>query len=402
MPISLAARGIREPSQSRLRVVVFLAAMLLLVSPAHANVGTPLIWSGILHLTVGNLFLGIAEGVALALLARVRMVRSCLWMILANYVSAWLGLFMLRPLHAAIAEVFGGASINTEKQVLLLMLVAAWLGSILVEMPFAWLAARRSACGAMRLVVSMVVVQSASYLALYAYYRTASSLTLLTETAIDPSLSFVPRRDDAWYYYMRADRSAIERVRLDGSHREHVAPLPATGHYARLVGRSPSAGDRSVTLQLLVIDPDEHVVAEFATGIEGRAVPARLPEELSMWQDLWSEWPAFHEDPSIDHGVDRERDIEIPIELVVRHPEGQLGLALSTPFASWYMDNTIITRDGLVIFDLGQDQVAILEPRTARVGMLARGMGGVLVIEDGASPASPDASHAVDRSGSDE
>ena len=61
-----------------MRTAGVLALILMaLPSAAYANAGTPLMWAAFLHLTAGNLFIGLAEGYALARILR-RPWRACM------------------------------------------------------------------------------------------------------------------------------------------------------------------------------------------------------------------------------------------------------------------------------------------------------------------------------------
>ncbi|MCA9441874.1 MAG: hypothetical protein KC964_13780, partial [Candidatus Omnitrophica bacterium] len=66
-------------------------SLLVYAIPAHANMGTPLMWGTLLHLYIGNAFIGILEGLILAKLGGFGKTKSILTMIAANYVSALWG-----------------------------------------------------------------------------------------------------------------------------------------------------------------------------------------------------------------------------------------------------------------------------------------------------------------------
>lgn len=71
-------------------------AILALVSfpeSAHADAGTPLIWAGMLHLTIGNALIGVVEGLLIAWLFKLPKKRCLLLLIPANYFSTWVGGF---------------------------------------------------------------------------------------------------------------------------------------------------------------------------------------------------------------------------------------------------------------------------------------------------------------------
>ena len=83
--------------QKMKRNVPFLILLTLLAfsSVAQANTGTPLMWATTLHLLVGNLFIGIAEGWLLAKLFKLNRGKTIGLLIAANYVSAWVGNLLL-------------------------------------------------------------------------------------------------------------------------------------------------------------------------------------------------------------------------------------------------------------------------------------------------------------------
>ena len=76
------------------------AALVLIALPsvAQANAGTPLMWAGMLHLFIGNAFIGLLEGILLIKLFKAPKMKAVGLMILANYFSAWIGgLFLHGP-----------------------------------------------------------------------------------------------------------------------------------------------------------------------------------------------------------------------------------------------------------------------------------------------------------------
>src|SRR5689334_573687 len=79
-----------------LRSLVFAGG---LVAPAavQANMGTPLMWAGQLHMAFGNAVIGVLEGCIIARIFKVPSSRAVPTMILANYFSAWIGWLWLIP-----------------------------------------------------------------------------------------------------------------------------------------------------------------------------------------------------------------------------------------------------------------------------------------------------------------
>lgn len=84
------------------RISRFLIAALGLVPcVALADVGTSLVWATGFHMVFGNALLGLLEGWLLAKAFSLRRGRCVALMVLANYSSAWLGMFIVAILRAS-------------------------------------------------------------------------------------------------------------------------------------------------------------------------------------------------------------------------------------------------------------------------------------------------------------
>jgi len=59
----------------------------------------------------------------------------------------------------------------------------------------------------------------------------------------------------------------------------------------------------------------------------------------------------------------------------------KLHLAFETPFAAWYIRNATQLPLGQVVFQLGENQVCILEPETRKVARISSGRGPVVVVQ---------------------
>src|SRR5262245_1918972 len=81
-------------------VIIFglLFGVFLVPAVALANVGTPLMWASAAHMVLGNACIGILEGALLSWFFKVNAYRAIAVMIVANYVSAWIGWAFLLPL----------------------------------------------------------------------------------------------------------------------------------------------------------------------------------------------------------------------------------------------------------------------------------------------------------------
>ena len=77
-------------------------------SAAWANAGTPLMWAGCFYMLVGNALIGVLEGLLIGLVFKVGKRQAVLWMILANYLLAWLGWIAIGIIHNKASWFNGG------------------------------------------------------------------------------------------------------------------------------------------------------------------------------------------------------------------------------------------------------------------------------------------------------
>lgn len=108
-------------------------------STVLANMGTPLMWASMLHLSIGNAIIGVIEGLVIAKVFRVGYGRSVGLLVLANYFSAWVGVSILGTLSSHLQ-----ANLYNFKAILLALVLATYLFTLLAEWPFVALCFRRT------------------------------------------------------------------------------------------------------------------------------------------------------------------------------------------------------------------------------------------------------------------
>lgn len=118
-------------------LLLILALALAFPATASANAGTALLGVVGLHLILGNLCLGVVEGLLLAQFTRCRVWRAVILMIVANYVSAWAG-------YALVGRIKAGADITVENVSpwLAALVPAAFVITVLLEFAFVLFALR--------------------------------------------------------------------------------------------------------------------------------------------------------------------------------------------------------------------------------------------------------------------
>ncbi len=177
----------------------WLPVIVLAFSPAvaYADAGTPLMWASAFHLLIGNAIIGIAEGLILAFLFRLKRAPCVAIMIAANYFSAWVGgVFLISTITASLS-----LDLYNAWRWLWYMVAISYFITLLLEWPFVAFCLRKTDGWFRKSIWGSLVVQSASYLVLFGWYWVASGTSLYTDLAVvQPSAISLPK--DATLYYI--------------------------------------------------------------------------------------------------------------------------------------------------------------------------------------------------------
>jgi len=195
--------------------------ILIACGVAQANIGTGLMVWGMLHLFFGNLWLGIIEGTLLALLFRTPWIRAIPIMIVANYVSAWIGILFVLPhtpeLYAATQSYTG---------TLFLAFALAFVGTVLLEWPFALAAFYGKPQWLKRGAVGNLAVQAATALFLVPFYLYAIANEAMLPEVREVALNDIPLPEGLILFFVGREDGAVHRLRPFEAP-EKVSELPA-------------------------------------------------------------------------------------------------------------------------------------------------------------------------------
>ena len=297
------------------------AALIAAMAPlaAEANAGTPLILSGALHLLFGNFVIGVAEGSLLCYIYPRRASRAAVaFMVVANYLSAWLGYYLLN----AATPVFYWAGLRHLKAALCCAVVVAYLLTVVVEAPFVWLSIRRGGTSLGQVAKASFIVQGASYAAMLLWYSLVSSTSICSAEVVDASAmdlpgGFIVKYQDCGGRWLAGDLRTCEWSE---------APAP---------DRAEEKGEREpLFLQLAV---------------------RTVGETNDVWKCELGFWAA--------EGL---KCRNTKTRRLVR-------FAFETPFAMWSAREATQLPDGKVVFRLGRDQICVADPDKNRIALLARG-----------------------------
>ena len=202
------------------KIILGLLAMLGLLCTALANAGTPLMWGAIGHLALGNIFIGILEGNILRWRNSGKGYQSVALMILANYFSAFCGMFIIGALDALWARNWTLLNLKTN---FFLIVVLLWLATVLLEWPFVWFAMGKELRRWVKALKISFILQSVSYALLVGWYMLCGNHSLLTCKIVSPKEIGIPR--NVCIYYI-ADDDFIYKTHIGKDSPVKIAQLP--------------------------------------------------------------------------------------------------------------------------------------------------------------------------------
>ncbi len=283
--------------------------------PALANGGTALMWTGILHLSIGNLILGYVEAELLSRLYRIPRRRSLIVLILANYASAWVAALLLvgRLSH------YSGITIENVQLWLVICVVLAFVLTLLVEYPFFWILLRQRKESILTALKATLLIHSITYLLLFGWYSVNSQTSFLSQLNQVPATQ-LQLSSGSILHYLTPDETQAFRLDLSGS--------------------NPEAMNRQ----------------EFETLVPLQSFGA-VPKLTKT-----TDWD-FYTNVFAGAGLSGYN----------RTTQARIHLAMETPFAFWTISHATHLAGDFLVFQLGQDQICLLHPETRRIALVARG-----------------------------
>lgn len=363
-------------------ILLLVAANLLgLPTAAVANVGTPLMWAEGLHLLFGNLVIGVVEGVLLARFFRLSAGRSISLMIVANYVSAWVGFvwlneWIVRQLEFDLYNVWF---------FLWVMVGVSYALSLLLEWPFVAGCFRTTTGWFRRSVAASLVVQSISYVLLFSWYWTASRASLYTDMSIvRPTANPAPQ--NVQLYYIGDDGDVHLRDLADGKV-EDVFDLNSSDPEDSLALRPTPTSETLWEIVVLRDSGDFNNPNCIPIGVAfGRD---SVPHKQEGGVETTERGARPGGSPAARLGSARESAWELRAGFWPR--EGLLGVnsrtnsrvhfALEMPFARWAVRHVTLLPADKAVFQLGQRQICLVDLESRKTSLIAFGRGPLVVLK---------------------
>jgi hypothetical protein len=310
-------------------------------------------------------------------------------MVFANYVSAWVGgLLFIRPLTNALPY-----DLYSAWRWVWLMVAAAFVLTLVIEWPFVLLSFRGRPDALRRSLRANLLVQAASYLCLIGWYWLASGTSLYTGMNIVPA-SDVPLPAEVTLFYISLPDGRLREHSLGEGASRPVDASVSKHHNDRLLIRTGPGESRAgqLVLRRETKDHDRPDLVVVKGGLDGQLASANgvLPTEADKTRGSWFN---FGRAEILGEAVQSPWEVWTgfwPFEGLTA-TNGKTGhrahFAFETPFAAWPVRNAIHLPNDVVLFQLGEDQICVMDLTTRKVALLTRGRGPAAYIPHVKMPA---------------
>ena len=361
------------------RNLVAFLMILLLPSFAYANAGTPLMIGTNLHLVFGNFFLGIFEGLLLGFVFGAPKGRAILLLIVANYVSAWLGGMCI--LGAIISHV--SIDIENVRFWFWMLLFLAFLVTLIIEFPFVFFSLWKREHLIRKSIVATLVIHVVSYLLLLGWYLPISHTSMMNDLEVVAAEQMqLPEGYDLYYIspdgktVIQADLYGKTENTFDSTMKDGGELLFAfsneQGKYDLYLCR-PNYGHENEEEEVILEDFSSFVPEELTRVPEAEGVPdgLMLPygrgevpklEATNDWTCRIGFWAG--------EGIWGENEAS---NLRFRY-------AMEIPFLAWSIRCPVLLPGDFIVFQfgrdpfqLGGDQICIIDLQKRQIALIARG-----------------------------
>ncbi len=349
------------------------------IPTALANAGTPLMWASMFHMVFGNAIIGVGEGLLLARTYSCSKRRCVFILILANYLSAWIGYSLLVAPLVAIPDL----SIENIRLWFLLFVFAAFLLTLLIELPFFWMAVRLRKLSFIRVLTATLLIHSVSYSLLFCWSWLVSRTSMMTRLEVVSADELdIPESYDL--YFISRDGHHVLRVPLNSlASPEEILPVTAHDRNDRLAARSRDDSGFDLVIHLASDEIEKQEEKLLIESFSDRApIEPKYSEGYSHhWLGTWS---SFGSVPSIASRPEWEFRTGFwaaeGITATMSSSGREVHFSLETPFAAWATRNAVHLEGDFVLFQLGADQVCVLHPGTRKIALVARGKGPIAAL----------------------
>ena len=403
---------IKQPRQ-----ILFVTLLtMVLAGSAYANAGPAILLAFSFHLVYLTWMIGIGESILLAMLFRTWKFKIYVYMIAANVASAWLGMLFVNSGYAA--QFMGDVTIENLMPTFWNMVYVTFFLTMIIEFPFFLAALYGRKWLLPKAVAATIFVHCISYSLLFFFYSGEKSMNLVTDLEVVPVSAF-EMEEEYDLYYISPDGKHVMRSNLTGNHTEVIATLDMDGVPDRLCAcprkvieeitetrdskqRKPiqrvcweSGFDLSVLVKVRGKGEKKLLLENFSPC----AAVVLRNEEYQERCDVAT--AASYVDTAMDFSYFRsfgnagnwefESDYwaSLTVSSIKQGYEpysnytGEkfvsiVNYIVHTPFVQWRIRSGSHIAGDYGVFNLGEDQICILDPAKKRIALIARGFGPVV------------------------
>jgi len=356
--------------KSLIQLGLFAALIIMVPCQAYANMGTPLMWAGALHLLIGNAIIGFIEGEIIAIAFKTKKLWSILVMIVANYISMWTGAFILNGLTDKLQSM---VTIYNITVIFCALIAISFLITFIIEWPFCLFLFRRKEKRIKRSLLANLITQSISYILLIAFYALPSGASLITDVKIDKTLSFATTQK-MWVYYISPNDGDVYRIRPNGSANEKVMIEDIIDKLAKLFIR-PSADAPYSDLCVLQRSTDYVLIKHFTA--EPMTLYYSEKDKQPFWFGLIDLRPQDQRDWEVSVGFWAAEGLSVKNKVNGK----EFNLAMETPFVNLSIKNITILPGNQLVLQINYNQIALLDLNTKELGLITLGRGPLVIME---------------------
>jgi hypothetical protein len=347
---------------------LLLFVALVLPFTAEANMGTGLMFAKGLHVTYGNVVIGLLEGWILWKLSKYPFWKCFGLMLLANFFSTLIGVPLFHKLELALPLGW-----NNARGLFWLLVFQAYQLTLIFEFPFVWFAFRGTPLSHRRAMRASLILQSASYLLLIGWY---GLVTPPPVKVVDPSTMTLPK--EVTLYFIATADGAVYSGSLHDRKWKRVFEFNEGKDYGLfskkshqlsgawdLIACTDRCYDETSTNATSIV-----IKEQFATGDKPVRESYGIIPALGTTNASWKIW----------HYVGMLRG----------HNEAKsrgFVFTMGTPFCSWHISDPILLPGDKVLLQLwigrdrAQDHICIYDPDTDQLVVIARGRSPMAVLK---------------------
>ncbi|AQT67655.1 hypothetical protein STSP2_00803 [Anaerohalosphaera lusitana] len=381
---------------SRKQTILPVALILAITSTAHANSGTPLMWSSFLHLFFGNLFLGIFEGLLLVHFFKTKKNLAVILMILANYLSAWAGVFIIYDLIPTQS-----LGLSQVWPYFWKMVALTYILTLLLEYPFVALSFWRKPRWLPRSLKGTLIVQTISHFIIFGWYSLTSTANLYTDNQIvDLSEMSLPQHV-TMYYISSDDGDVYSRSLTADAAPSKTFDLNSKGYGDYLFVRHSENNDGTYDLYACITSDKDYRDSEtilIAESFTKTAAPTERDLEHDLEEYRTRYWFSPTDVPKLGPAQSSPWKFKTSIwslmGLTAKNTKTEQSerVAFTTPFGGWLPKNATHLPTDKALFQLGiypfnlkylrGDQICIYDPNKKQLAKITHGKGPIAIIKD--------------------